>query len=515
MNNCFIKIYILFLLVSFSTSLLHSQETTKIDIIRANSMEYDEYLGINARRLLGDVIFRHEDIYMFCDSAYFYADQNTAKAFNNVRIKQGDSILLLSKYLEYDGDLRLAKMRDSVILKHNNSLLLTDSLDYDRNENMAYYFEGGRIFDGDNRLTSRRGYYFTKDKDYYALDTVLLRNPQYVIDSDTMKYNTESAIAYFYGKTNIVSDSNFIYCEYGYYDTRIDEAILTKNSWIRSGSNYLRGDSLYYDRKIRFGEGFMNVSIIDTVENLLAFGDYGYFFENPQNAMLTEKAMVVFVNEEDSIFMHSDTVRITVDSIDNKLIRAFRKVQVFKSDMQARCDSLTFYSLDSIAHMYHQPVLWAESNKQAIADHIYVYFENKEPKNFYLIGNAFIIENLDSVHYSQAKSRRMEGIIEDSEIRQVDLFDDCETIYYIIDEGDEEIMSVNKLVNTDMTIFFENNRLNNLWFYGTPVGIMTPIEKIVLKETFLKDFLWLDEYRPKAKDDIFEWVEIKEFDPEF
>jgi lipopolysaccharide export system protein LptA len=480
-------------------------------MLKADSGEYDKALGINARRLLGDVVFRHEDIYMFCDSAYIYHDVNMVKAFNNVRIKQGDTILLVSNYLEYDGNLKLAKMRDSVILMHHNSMLLTDSLDYDRNNDIAYYFGGGRIFDGENKLSSKRGYYYTRDKDYYAVDTVLLKNPQYIIDTDTMQYNTESSIAYFYSGTHITSDENLIYCEYGQYDTENDKAILTKKPWLRSGSNYLVGDSLFYDRKIRFGEGFRNVSVIDTVENVVAKGDYGYFFEDPQNAMLTINTQVIFVNEGDSLFMHSDTVRITVDTTNNKLIRAFRKVQVYKSDMQARCDSLTFYSLDSIAHMYYQPVLWAEGNKQARADHISVYFENKEPKNFYMDGNAFVIENIDTIHYSQAKSRKIEGLIENSELKQVDLYSDCETVYYLVDEDDGEIMALNKLLNTDMTIFFKDNKINNLWFYGVPDGNFIPIEKVVIDETFLKDFLWLDKYRPKKKEDIFKWVEIDEF----
>lgn len=478
-----------------------------VEILRASSLEYDESTGVTAKRLLGDVVFRHEDAYMFCDSAWFFDDVNTIQAYNNVRIKQGDSILMVGKYLEYDGNTKIAKMRDSVILKHNKSFLITDSLDYDRNIDVAYYFEGGKIYDEDNRLFSRRGYYYTKDKDYYAVDTVVLKNPQYDIFSDTLKYNTESTIAYFFGPTNIVSDSNHLYCELGYYDTSEDKASLSNNAWLRSGQNYLLGDSLFYDRKIRYGEAFMNVSVVDTIENLVAKGNYGYYYEEPQNAMLTKNTEVIYVSDGDSIFMHSDTVYISVDTADFKLIRAFYKVQVFKSDMQARCDSLVFYSYDSIAHMFHNPVLWAE-NSQITANHIEMHFLDKRPDRFYLNNNAFAIEQYDSVHFNQLKSRKMSGYIVEKKVRQIDLHNDCQTIYFIVDEEVDEIVALNKVVSTNMRIWLKDNKVENVWFFDKPDGETIPIEQLKDEQTFLKDFRFLDEYRPKSREDIFIWKEI-------
>lgn len=504
-----IKIFVInfILLISGAIASAQDVQTKKVEILHANSLEYDESTGVKAKRLLGDVVFRHEDAYMFCDSAWFFDNSNTIQAYNNVRIKQGDTILLVGKYLEYDGNSKIAKMRDSVVLKHNKSFLITDSLDYDRNLDMAYYFEGGKIYDGDNRLTSRRGYYYTKLKDYYAVDTVVLRNPQYDIFSDTLRYNTESAISYFYGPTQIISDSNYIYCENGNYNTRTDEAAFSENAWLRSGSNYLMGDSLYYDRKIRYGEAFKNVSVIDTVENLNAYGNYGYYFENPRNAMLTDSTFVIYVTDGDSVFMHSDTVYISVDTSDYKLIRAFYKVQVYKSDLQARCDSLVFYSKDSIAHMFFNPVVWSEKN-QITADHIEVHFVNKNPERFYLTGNAFSIERYDSLHFNQMKSRNITGYMKEKKINKIDLFNDCQTVYFIVDEDTDEIVAMNKVVSSNMTILFKDDKIENIWFYEKPDGETIPIEQIKYEKTLLKDFIWLDKYRPKSKFDIFEWKDI-------
>lgn len=513
MNFSIFKIFAVCFVFLLSGTVIIAQDeqenqVKKVEILHANSLEYDEYTGVKAKRLLGEVVFRHEEAYMFCDSAWFFDNSNTIQAYNNVRIKQGDTILLVGKYLEYDGNSKIAKMRDSVVLKHNKSFLLTDSLDYDRNLDMAYYFEGGKMYDGDNRLFSRRGYYYTKLKDYYAVDTVVLKNPQYNIYSDTLRYNTDSAIAFFYGPTQIISDSNYIYCENGNYNTSTDEAAFSENAWLRSGSNYLKGDSLYYDRKIRYGEAFKNVSVIDTVENLNAYGNYGYYFEDPRNAMLTDSTFVVYVTDGDSVFLHSDTVYISVDTSDFKLIRAFYEVQVYKSDLQARCDSLVFYTKDSVAHMFFEPVLWSEKN-QITADHIEVHFVDKNPERFYLTGNAFSIERYDSVHYNQMKSRNITGYIKDKKINKIDMFNDCQTVYFIVDDDTDEIVAMNKVVSTNMTVLFKDDKINNIWFYELPDGETIPIEQIKYEKTLLKDFRWLDKYRPMSKYDIFVWKIIE------
>lgn len=512
MNNTLLKILVSLVFLVLSASLTKAQNekeegARKVEIMHANTLEYDESTGVTAKRLLGKVVFKHEDAYMFCDSAWFFDDSNKIQAYNNVRIKQGDTILLVGKYLEYDGNTKIAKMRDSVVLKHNKTFLMTDSLDYDRNLDMAYYFEGGKIYDGDNRLVSQRGYYYTKLKDYYAVDTVVLRNPQYNIYSDTLRYNTESAIAYFYGPTNIISDSNYIYCENGNYNTSNDKAAFSENAWLRSGSNYLKGDSLFYDRKLGYGEVFENVSVIDTVENLNAYGNYGYYYENPRSAMLTERAEVIYLTDGDTIFMHADTVRISVDSLDFKLVRAFYKVQVYKSDVQARCDSLVFYSKDSIAHMFYSPVVWSDKN-QITADHIEAHFLDKSPDVFFLNGNAFTIEQYDSIHFNQMKSRKISGYIFDKKLRKVDLSNDCQTIYFVVDDEVNEIVALNKIVSTNMTIWFENDKIERIWFYEKPDGETIPIQQLKSEQTFLKDFRWLDEFRPKTRSDIFDWVEI-------
>src|SRR3989339_987008 len=151
-----------FILLLFSISDSFSQKTTKIEIIAANSLEFDERLGKDVKRLLGDVQFRHDNALMYCDSAYFYSSSNTIDAFNNIRIIQGDSLSLTGDKLNYNGNEKMARMRGDVVLTHKGSILKTKFLDFDRAKNTGYYYNHGTITDQDNNLKSIRGYYYAK-----------------------------------------------------------------------------------------------------------------------------------------------------------------------------------------------------------------------------------------------------------------------------------------------------------------------------------------------------------------
>lgn len=484
-----------------------AQQIHKIEIISAKSMEYDEKIGNRAMRLIGDVVLKHDDAYMYCDSGYLYRETNSFKAFDNVRIVQGDSLLLTGSTLDYFGDNKLAEMRDSVVLKHYNSYLETDSLNYDRNKNVGYYFGWGEIFDVENHLVSKRGYYYTNDKDYVAVDSVILVNPQYKMYSDTLKYNTETEIAFFFGPTNIISDSNFIYCENGFYDTRKDISAFSENAYLINGEQTLKGDSLFYDRNKRMGEAFINVSVIDTVENLIAQGNYALYFEAPQHAMLIDSVLVTYVTDEDSIFMNADTVLIDIDTADNKLIRAYKHVQVFKLDAQARCDSLVYNSADSISEMFGNPIIWAEGN-QLTSEKMELHFVDGKAHHILMKGYAFIVTPEDTVHYSQVKGRKLIAYFRENDIYKIDIFNDSQTLYYVRDEETEDLIGLNKVICNDMVVYRNDKKVEKIMFYDKPDGNLTPMEQISPENSFLKDFRWLDEYRPKSKFDIFYWEPI-------
>lgn len=132
-----------------------SSATPAIQIVELRQADlWSKRIGFDAEILTGNVIFFHDGAFMYCDSAYLYQQTNTFEAFSNVRMEQGDTIFVYGDYLHYDGNTRLARLRDNIRMEDRTVTLFTDSLDFDRSVNLGYYFEGGMLVDEENELTS-------------------------------------------------------------------------------------------------------------------------------------------------------------------------------------------------------------------------------------------------------------------------------------------------------------------------------------------------------------------------
>ena len=175
---------------------LSQNKATQITIEGANTLEGERYKGVDVKKLIGNVILGHEGALMYCDSAIFYDATNSADCYGNVRIVKGDSLKMTGQFLHYDGNTSFARLAKDVSLTDSKMVLTTDTLDYDRIADIAYYNNGGKIVDKENNLISKRGYYFVKDKTIFFKNDVRLDNPKYYFISDTLKYVTTSKTAF-------------------------------------------------------------------------------------------------------------------------------------------------------------------------------------------------------------------------------------------------------------------------------------------------------------------------------
>lgn len=177
------------------------------DLLRKDAQHPD------AQIVTGNVEFRHDSVYMYCDSACYYDKVSSFEAFGNVKMVQGDTLFLYGDRLYYDGLTQIAEMRCNVRMENRTTTLLTDSLNYDRVYNLGYFFDGGTLMDEQNVLTSEWGEYSPQTKQSVFNYNVKLVNPQFTLTSDTLRYNTASKVADIVGPSDIWSDANHIYSE--------------------------------------------------------------------------------------------------------------------------------------------------------------------------------------------------------------------------------------------------------------------------------------------------------------
>lgn len=484
------------------------KKKTRVDLLYADEAQADDKVRPDVQVLIGSVKLRHDSMYMYCDSALIFKRINSVEAFGNVRMEQGDTLFIYGDYLYYDGMAQLAMLRENVRMINRNTELTTDSLNYDRIYNLGYYFDGGTLTDEENVLTSIWGEYSPATKVAVFNHEVTLNNPRFVLTSDTLKYHTETKVATILGPSNIVSDDNHIYSERGVYNTVTEQAELLDRSVLTNQGKKLTGDSLFYDRKLGYGEAFYHVQMNDTVNRNMLTGDYCFYNELTGNALATDRAVAVDYSQGDSLFMHGDTLRLVTynfntDSVYREM-RVYHKVRAYRSDIQAVCDSLVYNSKDSCMTMYTDPVLWYGS-EQLLGEQVKVYMNDSTIDWAHIINQALAVEQKDSLHYNQVSGKEMMAYFREGEMRQVDVNGNVLVVFYPVEERDSSLILMNYSEGGFLRMMLKDRRMERGSFIGKANGTAYPMNQIPADKYRLPSFVWLDYIRPLDKEDIFNW----------
>lgn len=459
--------------------------------------------GFDAEILTGNVIFFHEGAYMYCDSAYLFQQTNSFEAFSNVSMEQGDTIFVYGDYLFYDGNTRLARLRDNIRMEDKNTTLFTDSLDYDRIANLGYYFEGGMLVDEENELTSYWGQYAPDTKEALFSDSVKLVNEDYIIYADTLKYNTETKIADILGPSRIVSDSGYIHTQNGWYNTVTEDSRLLDRSQVYSndGNKILIGDTIFYNRLSGEGEVFGNMFLEDKERKAILRGNYGFYNELTEYGLATDSAFVVDYSQQDSLFLHGDTLIMATDSIFRD-IKAFHDVRFWRSDIQGITDSLHYSSRDSIIYMLGNPVIWNESN-QILGYEIDVYLNDSTVEKVHIKDYALAIQNRSiQDQYNQLSGREMTAFFNNGELYNVLVEGNAMSLYYLV-EDDGTVIGLNKTESPYLSMDIKEEKLQKLKLWPATTAVTTPLPQLLPEQKRLEGFVWLDYLRPLNSADIF------------
>lgn len=480
-----------------------AQKRSKIDIKNSNSLVIDRDINPDIQKLIGDVFMMHENMKLYCDSAYYNEKKSEFEAFSQVHIINADTVHIYGDYLKYNGNNKKAALKNNITLKNQKVSLTTNKLDYDMNLNVGYYDQGGTIVDSTNVLTSMIGRYYTKQNLFFFKDSVVLVNPDYTLYSDTLKYQTVSKIINILGPTRIESEKETLYTELGWYNTQTGISHLLKNNKVNRETYEVKGDSIHLDKLNELAKVYRNVELQDTLNRLIARGHYLEMHKDTEEAFLTDSTLFIHVNKQDSLFLHSDTIRIEKDTNNFNRILAYNKVKFFRSNLQGKCDSLSYSLQDSTMRMFNDPIIWAQGN-QVTADTISIESQNNAIKYLHFRTNAFLCSREDSTLYNQIKGRNMLGHVSENHLDKLDIIGNGETLYFPRDDHGI-IVGMNVAKSSSISISILGQKIDQILFTKKPDGNMYPLFDIVNQKRFLKDFEWKDTLRPKTKDDIFIW----------
>ena len=496
-----IKLTYIILLACFSAlgqdkSFVNVPGKTRIEILGADELVYKQAIG-RYQMCKGNVRFKQGAMFMDCDSARFYEDINKIEAFGNIYIRQKDTLNLWGDAVEYDGDTRQAKIMENVKLSDGKMVLTTDQLNYDLVDKIGSYNTGANIVNGQDKMYSDLGTYYSRTKDFFFKDNVKLTNPEYTMDSDTLRYNTKSKLASFYGPTFIKSEENTIYCQYGWYNTAKEVSQFSKGAYIQGKDNKLVADSMMYYRNTGLGEAFGNLHFEDTSEQIIIKGQYGKYERFTKTTLITGEPMAIKNIDGDSFYLRADTFLDLADTSNSqkRMLKAYHDVIAFKSDIQAIADSLVYNFTDSTIGFFKNPVIWTDSN-QVTGDTIMVYRNQFGLDRFEAYANAFTIEKDINGLFNQVKGRRLNGFFTKGRLYKVDVDGNGQSIYYALEEG-QKYYGVNEVVCGKMVVNIDTaKRIRSITQKNKPKATFYPLEKFPTDKSRLPGFDWKGIFRP-------------------
>lgn len=490
-------LYLLVLMISF----LGNSQNKKIKILNSEQTYKNEELYPGAVVLNGHVKVSHDGAILTCNKALLYSTKNILHAYGNVRINQGDTLHQKSEYTRYNGKLKQSVSWGNVELSDPQITLTTDTLHFDRVKQELYYHCNGSITSDTNKLTSKNGTYYTKQKKFKATTDVVVQNPENKLISDHLDYYTENGHVYFYGPTTITTKESIAYGEKGFYNTHLGISNLVNNSIIKYNNRRIEGDSIYSHKDKGFATSTGNTVITDAANNLIVKGGYAELHRFKDSVFVIKKALAISIADKDSLFIHGDTLLIT-GAPENRILRAFHHVKFFKKDLSGKCDSLHTHQKFGLTKMFKNPILWSGDN-QITGDTIELLSDKTTNKldSLFIKKNAFINQK-DSVGFNQIKGKNMYGKFEKNKLKSLVSKGNGEVINYARDE-EKKLIAIMKMSCSNILFELEKNAVQRIQFLKMPDGQTYPPSQFPETESKLKGFVWRENEKPLTKEDIF------------
>lgn len=494
----------------FNFTLAFSQKTSKILIDHSDFADINENEMPNATLLTGNVRVSHDGVVMTCNKAYYFKDENYIKAFGEVEMVQGDTLYLNSKYAEYNGNVKKAFATGNVVMHSPESTMSTDTINFDRNSQEAFFTNYGTIINKNNTLKSKAGKYFVKEKKYQFLTSVVLTNPEYTIKSNHLDYYTAQGDSYLKGPSTITGKDNFIYTENGYYNSKKNSGNFKKKSYIKYKDRLIEGDSLYYDRKKEFASGTNNVKITDSINKAIIKGHYGEVYKNKDSLYITKHASIRYKIENDSMFISAKKIIVT-GKTGERLVIGQKNVRFFKTDLSGKCDSIHSDQKVALTKLIGKPILW-NFESQMTGDIMHLIGNNKTEKldSLKILNNTFIIsKDTIGTGYNQIKGLNLYGKFKENKLYEADVVKNTEVVYFMRNDKNE-LIGINKNVSSRINMTMDDkSKVDTITFFDTVDGDIYPDKDLPENARKLRGFVWRGDERIKSKEEIYPPDEVE------
>ncbi|WP_218124265.1 OstA-like protein [Chitinophaga filiformis] len=283
-----------------SNNVIHIIQSDKLNVLTKDSVQLN--------RFIGNAIFRQGNTLFYCDSALINRASNILDAYGHIHINQADSIHIYGEYLHYEGNTRMATLRDNARLTDGKVTLTGPELQYDMNARIGTYVKGGKLVNGSSVLTSQEGYYYADTKDVYFNYNVLLVDPEYTLSTDTLLYNTQSKIATIVAPTTINDGKTVMYATSGEYNTETGQGNFDSRPTIEDSTATITADNIQMDKRTGLAYATGNMIYRDTAQHMTLLSNYGTVNQIEKTVLATQHPLMILEREKDTLYLAADTL---------------------------------------------------------------------------------------------------------------------------------------------------------------------------------------------------------------
>lgn len=502
--------------------------------LRTDTLKYQA--SSEVATFLAPTLIAQDSARIYTEAGFYNIKEKQASFTKNPQYLKGDR-KAWAKVMRYDGSLKEVTLISEAYIEDSTSLAIAELIVHSELTEVTVLEGNAFIRDGDRTIRGDRIIYDARNGTYSTIGRTHIEDGSQTLDALQVDYDKKKDIAIVVGQvvwTDTVEKLTVV-CEYAEHSKK-------RNFIKASGGKYGRplmikvidGDSLYLSADTLLSSEIVAEDSLEMRDSLaLSSG------ELPDSAAISEvkmpdtdslpaavedtlsdkKVSPLFPLEPEAAnTLHPESPEppnLLSDStnIENpveigaeeeekppRLILAYRDVRIFKSNLQAICDSLSYSSLDSLFRLFRQPLIWSDTS-QFSADTVNIQLANDKIDRIFLRQNSFIINTPDEVFFNQIKGKNSTAFFENSNLRRVRVSGNAESVYYALDD-DRAYMGVNKAICSEMLIEFGDNKVEGIHFYTEPKATLLPMKKADHEQLKMQGFNWQIEKQPRSVEDL-------------
>lgn len=283
-----------------STKVIHIIKSDILNVITKDTLQLN--------RFVGNAVFRQGNTLFYCDSALINRAANVLDAYGHIHINQADSINIYGDYLHYEGNTKLATLRDNARLTDGKITISGPELQYDMNARIGTYTQGGKLVNGKSVLTSVEGFYYADTKDVYFKKNVVMIDPEYTLTTDTLLYNTETKISTIVAPTTINDGKTIMYATSGTYNTETGQGDFDNRPTIEDSTATITADNITMDKRTGLAYATGNMVYRDTARKMILLSNYGTVNQTERTILATQHPLMIMERQKDTLYITADTL---------------------------------------------------------------------------------------------------------------------------------------------------------------------------------------------------------------